>query len=116
MGVRGRSSRCAVLKIVSRSAMANLKFLGQLYAGCHHKDTETQRSGRSTKMNTRYQAARPLCLCVFVVTNARVHLRFFSVLGTTLSASFVSAAVCLALPTASCKANRSASFFGLNFS
>src|SRR4030095_4684842 len=35
----------------------------------HHKDTETQRSGSLIKMNTQYQAARPLCLCVFVVTS-----------------------------------------------
>src|SRR5215831_6717597 len=62
-----------------------------------------------------HQAARPVCLCVFVMTSL-IHFRFFSVLGTILSASFVSAAVCLALPTASCKAARSASFFGLNFS
>src|SRR5262249_9269810 len=37
--------------------------------GCHHKDTETQRSGGPIKTNTQYQAARPLCLCVFVVTS-----------------------------------------------
>jgi hypothetical protein len=40
----------------------------QIKEGCHHKDTETQRSGGAAKMNTQYQAARPLCLCVFVVT------------------------------------------------
>src|SRR5262249_45626174 len=60
-----RASRSR-LKMSFRFYVATQRMLWFRAKGCHHKDTETQRSGGSTKMNTSISSRQTfvsLCLC-----------------------------------------------------